>query len=230
MFESTILIPYSYSLDDDARIQFTGTDSVLHMIITEYSEQHKDNAAQYNMLSDSIALYSYGASPVEVEFSGYVLEDWKNNHLFSLLTDYKEKWRCRLAANDNSPIKLHCMDAEMYFGIISINIEHNSDVVGYAKVSISGLGWQYNCTGLPSMSTNITPVAIQKEEENKEEDSTKAQVLTESEAQSQEQEQTEPVQEVNITGTGLETQAQSEQSNTLQEVNVTTTPEQVMEG
>jgi len=142
-------IPAEFTYKDTARITVRLGDkdlpTTLNIIITSYTETHKENCYIANTISDSISVYSYGALPVTVDLKGFAVESKQFNDLFDFLNTYKSKYRYRTADSEGKSVTFSYMDTSMNIAITDININHSVAIQGVAEIDLSFVGWNYTC-------------------------------------------------------------------------------------
>lgn len=117
------------------------------IIITSVSEEHGERYSVQNTLSNSVSVFSLGATPIKVVIEGLMLMDGTEDHLAQFFELYVKMLRAKRLKEDGRVLEFHLKDTSFRLLIDSITVSHSTDIDGYASVTIQGVAYHYSMGG-----------------------------------------------------------------------------------
>ena len=124
-------------------IQSLRDDDFWELIVTEYSEQHAENMAVHNVLSESFCWFATGPAPVQVSLTANLLTSDAKDHRTHFLYMYTSNMRVKQLSRSARTLTLVMKDTVMKLFILSLSFSENSQMPDFSTVTISGIGYKY---------------------------------------------------------------------------------------
>ena len=124
---------------------------IWHILVTNYSENHKESHFIYNSYTDTNVLFTMGAMPIEINISGFVPVNPDYNVKLDFLAFYRFFLRgtnTRLYSQETDdfyklPVGFTIGNTFMHLNITNLNIETTPDIPDFELINVSGIGYYY---------------------------------------------------------------------------------------
>ncbi|MCB5270527.1 MAG: hypothetical protein LHW56_01630 [Candidatus Cloacimonetes bacterium] len=129
------------------------TQGFWELIISSYAERHADTASIQDVLADTFIVFSGGAEPIQVQFSGYVWVTNKEDHRLALLYMYEKLFRgSKLqATHPRLSMNLTLRDTTERFFPTVLQLSESALMQGATTFAMSGFACRYKI--LPSAAS-----------------------------------------------------------------------------
>ena len=139
---------YIPSFDD---IKFDIATPLWQILVTEYSESHKESNFVFNSFSDSHVLFTMGAMPIEVSISGFVPSHPDYNASMDFVAFYRHflrgsKTRIYDQATDKYykvPLGFTLVNTFMKLNLISMQLVTTVEVPDFSLIRLQGIAYNY---------------------------------------------------------------------------------------